>query len=182
MRRQVGTKFPTADYVAGKPEILKILISGYENQDVALNCGMILRESVRHEILAKIILDSDCFWDFFGFVELSTFDVASDAFATFKDCLTKHKSLVANFLDQRYDEFFSKYIVLLNSTNYVTKRQSLKLLSELLLDRSNYSVMTKFISNPDNLKLMMNLLREKSRNIQFEAFHVFKVLFDNRFL
>jgi len=35
--------------------------------------------------------------------------------------------------------------------------------------------MTRYISNPDNLKLMMNMLREKSRNIQFEAFHVFKV-------
>lgn len=38
-----------------------------------------------------------------------------------------------------------------------------------------FQVMTKYISNPDNLKLMMNMLREKSRNIQFEAFHVFKV-------
>ena len=37
-------------------------------------------------------------------------------------------------------------------------------------------VMTRYISNPDNLKLMMNMLKEKSRNIQFEAFHVFKVL------
>lgn len=35
--------------------------------------------------------------------------------------------------------------------------------------------MTRYINNPDNLKLMMNMLREKSRNIQFEAFHVFKV-------
>jgi Mo25-like len=37
--------------------------------------------------------------------------------------------------------------------------------------------MTRYISNPDNLKLMMNMLREKSRNIQFEAFHVFKVFY-----
>jgi len=36
-----------------------------------------------------------------------------------------------------------------------------------LLDRHNFVVMTKYISNPDNLKLMMNLLRDKSRNIQF---------------
>lgn len=50
-----------------------------------------------------------------------------------------------------------------------------QLLGELLLDRHNFVVMTKYISNPDNLKLMMNLLRDKSRNIQFEAFHVFKV-------
>jgi calcium binding protein 39 len=45
---------------------------------------MILRESIRHEILAKIILESKQFWSFFEYVELSTFDVASDAFATFK--------------------------------------------------------------------------------------------------
>jgi len=38
--------------------------------------------------------------------------------------------------------------------------------------------MTKYISNPDNLKQQMNLLKEKSKNIQFEAFHVFKVRHD----
>ncbi len=63
------------------------------------------------------------------------------------------------------------------STNYVTKRQSLKLLGEILLDRANYTVMTRYISNDTNLKMMMNLLRDKSKNIQFEAFHVFKVRF-----
>ena len=35
--------------------------------------------------------------------------------------------------------------------------------------------MTKYIESEDNLKVMMNLLRDKSKNIQFEAFHVFKV-------
>ena len=39
--------------------------------------------------------------------------------------------------------------------------------------------MTKYISSPDNLKLMMNLLRDKSRSIQYEAFHVFKVFVAN---
>jgi len=57
----------------------------------------------------------------------------------------------------------------------VTKRQSLKLLGEILLDRANFNVMTKYIANEANLKMMMNLLRDKSKNIQFEAFHVFKV-------
>jgi calcium binding protein 39 len=60
------------------------------------------------------------------------------------------------------------------STNYVTKRQSLKLLGEILLDRANFNVMTRYIANEANLKMMMNLLRDKSKNIQFEAFHVFK--------
>ena len=96
-----------------------------------------------------------------------------------QDLLTKHKSLCASFLEQNYEKFFDHYQKLLHSDNYVTRRQSLKLLGELLLDRYNFSIMTRYISNPDNLKLMMNMLREKSRNIQFEAFHVFKV---NKFM
>ena len=43
-----------------------------------------LRECVRYEALAKILLHSDQFYDFFKYVEVSTFDIASDAFATFK--------------------------------------------------------------------------------------------------
>ena len=87
---------------------------------------MILRECIRHEALAKIVLESQQFFRFFEFVELSSFDVASDAFATFKDLLTKHKALVIGFLEAEYDQFFKAYTGLINSSNYVTKRQSLK--------------------------------------------------------
>lgn len=51
---------------------------------VALNCGIMLRECIRHEPLAKIVLHSEHFHNFFNYVEMSTFDIASDAFATFK--------------------------------------------------------------------------------------------------
>jgi calcium binding protein 39 len=39
--------------------------------------------------------------------------------------------------------------------------------------------MTKYIADSENLKLVMTLLRDKSKNIQFEAFHVFKVFVAN---
>jgi len=102
--------------------------------------------------------------------------------------------MVAEYLDKNYDrarrftlsppliinallQFFSSFTTLILSNNYVTKRQSLKLLGEILLDRANFNVMTRYIANEANLKMMMNLLRDKSKNIQFEAFHVFKVCF-----
>lgn len=56
----------------------------YESPEIALNCGIMLRECIRHEPLAKITLYSQQFYDFFTYVEMSTFDIASDAFATFK--------------------------------------------------------------------------------------------------
>lgn len=133
LRRQIGTRCPTVEYICSHPHILFMLLKGYEAPQIALRCGIMLRECIRHEPLAKIILFSNQFRDFFKYVELSTFDIASDAFATFK------------------------------------------LLGELILDRHNFTIMTKYISKPENLKLMMNLLRDKSPNIQFEAFHVFKV-------
>merc|ERR1712212_286872 len=179
LRRQIGTRTPTVEYICTKPEIVFTLCHGYERQEIALNCGAMLRECIRYEALTKILLNSEEFYDFFKYVEVSTFDIASDAIATFKELLTRHKMLAAEFLETNYDRVFGNYQKLLHSDNYVTRRQSLKLLGELLLDRHNFSVMTRYISNPDNLKLMMNMLKEKSRNIQFEAFHVFKVFVAN---
>lgn len=77
--------------------------------------------------------------------------------------------------DRRDSQFFTAYKSLVLSPNYVTKRQSLKLLGEILLDRSNYAIMTRYIASVENLQIIMNTLRDKSKNIQFEAFHVFKV-------
>lgn len=57
--------------------------------DVANNCGTILRESIKHESLARVILYGDMFWDFFDYVQGGSFDIASDAFSTFRvsqDC------------------------------------------------------------------------------------------------
>lgn len=119
------------------------------------------------------------FYTFPDYIEKTTFGVSCDAFANFKETLIKHKPMVAEYLEKNYDRFFTMYDGLLQSPNYVTKRQSLKLLGEILLDRANFNVMTKYISSEENLKLMMNLLRDKSKNIQFEAFHVFKVFVAN---
>jgi calcium binding protein 39 len=68
---------------------------------------------------------------------------------------------------------------MINSENYVTKRQALKLLSELLLERANFSIMRRYIDDVENLKLIMNLLKAPEKQIAFEAFHCFKVFVAN---
>jgi len=179
LRKQSGTRFPTVEYLCKNTSILHSLISGYENPDIAPHCGSVLRECARHIELAKLIIYAPNFNTLYGFIEATNFDVASDAFATFKELITKHKTLSAEYLEKNYDRVFDSYTRLLNSENYVVRRQSLKLLGELLLDRANFNIMTRYISDQDNLKLMMNLLRDKSKSIQFEAFHVFKVFVAN---
>lgn len=119
------------------------------------------------------------FYKYPHYIETTTFGISTDAYTSLKETLTRHKPMVAEYLDKNYDRFFNSFTTLILSNNYVTKRQSLKLLGEILLDRANFNVMTRYIANDANLKMMMNLLRDKSKNIQFEAFHVFKVFVAN---
>ena len=59
LRRQIGSRFPTVEYLCSKQEVLFAAFDGYANEEIALNTGMILREMLRHEPLAKILLYSD---------------------------------------------------------------------------------------------------------------------------
>ena len=103
LRRQIGSRFPTVEYLCNKPEILFAAFQGYENEDVALNTGMILREMLRHEPLAKILLHSDQFYKFPHYIETTTFGISCDAYTNLKEILTRHKTMVAEFLDKNYD-------------------------------------------------------------------------------
>jgi len=112
-------------------------------------------------------------------VKETNFDVSSDAFTTLKQLLTKNKKVIAKFLEQNYVDFFEEYNALINSENYVTRRQSLKLLGDVLLDKDNKATMMRYIGEKKNLKLLMMMLRDSSKAITFEAFHVFKVFVAN---
>jgi calcium binding protein 39 len=167
-------------YMVAHPDILQMLVDGYTDSDIALHCGSILRAIIRHEELDAVLLnDSHVLGAFCEHVQLPTFDVASDAFATLRLMLTKHEALCAKFLNTHTDTFCTHYNTLLQSPNYVTKRQALVLLRELLHRRSNWTMMIDYINRSDNLKLVMNLLRCHTRAVQLDAFRVFQIFVAN---
>ncbi len=84
VRRQIGSRMPTVEYVRSHPLILGRLVRGYEQTEVALNYGLMLRECLRHEALATMIFASETLYMLFDYVQMPTFDIASDAFATLK--------------------------------------------------------------------------------------------------
>jgi len=112
-------------------------------------------------------------------VDAANFEVASDAFASLRDLLTRHRRVVAARLDSAPDAIFGALASLTSSSNYVSRRQGVRLLGEILLERANARAMLRYVSDPDNLKASMVLLKDPSRSIQFEAFHVFKVFVVN---
>lgn len=132
------------------------------------------------ESLTVVLLENNVLFEkLLSYLDCDSFDISSDAFATTKECLTRHRAVVARFLERNYTFFMNIFLPLLESSNYITKRQSLKLLGELLLDRCNFETMTVFIGKGKNLKQIMKLLKDDSKTVQSEAWHIFKIFIAN---
>ncbi|CAN6226343.1 unnamed protein product [Urochloa humidicola] len=179
LRQKVDESYCCVQYIENHVDLLDFLVVCYKNLEVALNCGNMLRECIKYPTLAKYILESSSFELFFQYVELPNFDIASDALNTFKDLLTKHEDAVSEFLSSHYEQFFGLYTRLLSSTNYVTRRQSVKFLSEFLLEAPNAQIMKRYILDVHYLNIMIGLLKDSSKNIRICTFHIFKVFVAN---
>ncbi|CAG8978089.1 hypothetical protein HYALB_00000761 [Hymenoscyphus albidus] len=191
--------------ITNRTEVFIELCNGYDHKESATPAGTVLREVLKNEQVAAIILYHEpvegggvntkglsgiqidakqsgkgVFWKFFKWIDQGSFEVGADAFTTFRELLTRHKSVVAQYLGTNFDLFFDQYNnTLVKSESYVTKRQSIKLLGEILLDRANYAVMTAYVDRGEHLKICMNLLRDERKMVQYEGFHVFKVFVAN---
>jgi len=174
----------TKDYLINNMRaIQRSLLAGYNDPESALPSGTVLQEIAKQAVLTEALLrekgEDNIIFQVMEYGDRRNFDIMSDAFTSLKLLTTRHKSLLAKWFEENYDPFFKKFNSLISSKNYVTRRQSLRLLGEILLERSNFNVMMKYIIDRENLKLMMTMLKDKSKAIQFEAFHVFKVFVVN---
>ncbi|XP_062232570.1 putative MO25-like protein At5g47540 [Phragmites australis] len=180
-RQKVDSRIIASDYLDANKDLLDTLMFGYDNLDIAIHYSTILRDCIRHQVAAWYVLESEHMRKFFDYIQLPDFNIASDAFRTFKELLTRHKSSAAEFLSKNYDWFFSEFnSKLLSSPNYIIRRQATQLLGDVLLDRSNTTMMVCYVNSKENLIVLMNLLREQSKVIQVEAFHVFKLFAVNQ--
>lgn len=181
LRRKVGNRSPTVDYLLNKHKIIVALMRGPEIPEVSLNTGLMLRETIKHESLAKSMLHDPLFWKYFHYVNTDSFEVSTDAFTTLHELLTEHRSLVGAFFanDSVVDKFIHMINGLIVNGNYITKRESTKMLADLIMIKLNYNLMAKYVNDVENLKIIMLLLGDRSRNIQLEGFNVFKVFVAN---
>lgn len=81
----------------------------------------------------------------------------------------------ATLFVESYDRIMPELNKLLRSDNYVTRRQTLKLLVGIMADPLNAEMKSRYLTSSDNLKVVMNLMRDQSRTISSEAFRVFRV-------
>lgn len=175
---QMGTQ-PVFEYVRSHGQLLQLLLDGCGNTEVSLHSHMILRSCIRHVELVVALLDADFAAGLLKLTQHAAFDVSSDAFASLRELLLTHKAAAAAHLEAHFTEFFMPYNELVQAEDYVTKRQALRLLGEILLDRRYVRIMLRYVSDEHYLKIHMTLLRDNSKAIQADAFHVFKIFAAN---
>lgn len=202
--KPIMTRF--RDYVESIfDKILTPIIQGHDRScgtmpDVALHCGTMYRSSLRHLSLYRQLVTSTrrvqryVFPFLDKFVHFPNFDVASDAMESLKLVLTggsdkdeeSHQAMAelsSEFLTRDYeaifDERFNPKLLSPEKSNYMTRRMALQILSTVLLTRSNYNVMIRYIASKSNLMMIMLLLRDTSPHISLDAFHVFKIFVAN---
>jgi calcium binding protein 39 len=102
------------EYLVENSTILESLLVGYKSDESALHCGAMTRECLRYESLARHLLSSEQFWEFFtSYVHIANFEIASDAFNTLKDLLTmpKQRHVAQEFMERNCDKLLEKYDV-----------------------------------------------------------------------
>jgi len=167
------------EYLQHHPRIFNLLIEGYNHDEAALHCGVVLRSCARHGELVRAFLERGLLYELIRHTRNPSIDIGSDAFYSLREVLLEHKEISATWLEEHSQEFFEHYNVLLQSDEYLVERQALPLLAAMLLDRHFKRPMLRYISSERHLQTLMNLLRDPSRAIQAEAFHVFKIFVAN---
>ena len=171
------------NYVVSKIPLLDFIFSGYspEQRDVCINLHSIAHNCIKKDKrIAEWFLNSRHLpLMFSNYCMSGDFEVQSKAFTIFSTTLKLYPKTTANFIKKNPNEFFDAYNTTLKQGNYVVQVQFLKLLGELLVVRKFRKIMAIYVNRKENLMPIMKLLRAKSNNIQFEAFHVFKIFVAN---
>jgi calcium binding protein 39 len=167
------------EHVTRHPRLLQIVTRGCLEPKSVLHCSMVLKACIRHSTVIEVFLREGLLLQIIGGAESSSFEVASEVFSILAEILLDNGKVSSPYINEHFEEFFGLYNTLLRKNDYVTVRQSLKLLGDLLFEPEFKEVMIRYIGKSEFLQLHMNLLRDRSKTIQFEAFNVFKIFVAN---
>ena len=175
---------PMVDYLISNTQALDLLFEAYgknsSGSDVII--GVMIRDACRYSRVVNYVVSKGLVFNLFPVLVSGNFDVSADAFQTLKEILTNHKDVSAPWLTRNFKEFFELYMKPLRApteSEYVIVRQSLSILSTLLLDRQFMDTMIQFVGNDEFLRLVMILLGNESKVVKYEAFHIFKIFAAN---
>jgi calcium binding protein 39 len=181
LNRHVEAKTRFHAYLNSRPVILATLVESMADPEICRVSGMLLQQVIRASgpLCASVLENEPVLDKVLEYCASDEFDLGAEGFSTLRMLLCRHKKVVVEFLVNDFDKFLLKYNKLLKSTTYITVRQSLQLLADILQVRSNFKFMIKFINSDRQLRVVLKLVFGKTQTTRFEAFKIFKIFVAN---
>jgi calcium binding protein 39 len=168
----VGAAFPVAQCVAAHPEWIDQLLGLYAFPELAVSAGEMLRICTQHEALAQILRSPERLDELCRHFTESHFAVAADSFATFRVLMLSAPGAEA-YIERNHETIVDYLNGTLREAWYTPCRQTLKLIGEMIMAFEDFQ--DRYLSNEQNLIIVMKLMVSTYRNLAMEAFHVFKL-------
>jgi len=165
--------------VLNHPNLIEMLLAGCGKADIFWHSAAMLHSLTNTPEMHVILLDAGVTFELVRLAAQAEFEISCEAFFSLRELLLKHPVPTERFMKERFAEFFHHYHSLLVVEAYTVVRQAERLLGEILLQQEFQQVRTAYVSNPNFLRIHMNLFRIRSVPLQLEAFHIFKVFVAN---
>ncbi|ETO17623.1 hypothetical protein RFI_19697 [Reticulomyxa filosa] len=132
-----------------------------------------------NDIGEVVLTATDAVTQLFVYAHNPNLIISSDAFEVLSILLNKHETISRKYIEQHIDVVFQFFNGSVMSENFVTQGKFLKLLGDVILSKHNAKIRMVYITNKNNLRIVMTLLKNSSRLISFESFHIFKIFVAN---
>jgi len=166
-RLGMGVRFDRL--VLNHPNLIEMLLAGCGKADVFWHSAAMLRSLTNTPELHVILLDAGATFELITLAAQAEFEISCEAFFILRELLLKHPVPAERFMMERFAEFFHHYHSLLVVESYTVLRQAERLLGQILLQPEFQQVRIAYVSDPNFLKIHMNLLRIRSVHIQLEG-------------
>ncbi len=121
--------------------------------------------------------ENDIVEELFILAQNKCFNISSNAYQTLYHLLINgNKAYVAKYLNHNFYAVFNAINKLIKYDHFVTQKQFFLLLRVLLIEKSNYDILVKYISDKQHLEIIISLMKKyKQNSISLEAYHIFKI-------
>jgi calcium binding protein 39 len=175
----LGADSQIVDYVQQHPRVCQLLLEGSGHVEAAAYCAQMIRSCTRYPQLVDALHREGAAIRLVTLASHPELDVSMEAFSSLREVLLTQAAVSASYVLANSREFFGAYNAILQSDDYMTQRQALRLLREMLLEPSYKEVSHMYSSNEFFLQIHMNLLLDRSRVIYLDAFRVFQLFAQN---
>lgn len=170
---QSENSFPMVELIVKRQSIVDTILSFFDFTELAVYAEEMLKVCIKHESLAKLLLDKQRTDKLTSYLSKSNFDISANAFSVFRELLISAPQ------SERYVNENCQYILTilfssLDAANYASCRHALKLMKELCDHYERFKL--TFISHDKSLKPLMQLMLSTYKNISYDSLNIFRVI------